>query len=170
MEEQSQAYNKLTTENNEIIIQLKSWEPDSLKEWIFPEFYSYLGFRDYYRLPLRFPFSIHCMEVPDAGTLYNEINVLRFDENNNGEIKIDIENITSFAQNKNFLVGSYIDTKNQKNTKLFFSYEYDKNKINRYATEKELRNFMKNNGFKDDEALVSCESYFNNLSSYSGKK
>ena len=57
------------------------------------EFYTYSGFKDYYRYPLRYPFSIHCINSKENGELYNEVTVNRFDENDNGETFSDRKSV-----------------------------------------------------------------------------
>jgi hypothetical protein len=56
-------------------------------------FYTYWGFRDYYRLPLTYPFSIHCIEELDNGQLFNEKWVTAFDRNDNGETPLSLNAI-----------------------------------------------------------------------------
>src|ERR1700752_4191319 len=81
---------------------LKSYTDSTKKA---PEqFYSYFGFQSYYRFPLRYPYSIHCNYYKGNGELYNEVNVIHFDENDNGEMATGLDNITRLAFDKNWLL------------------------------------------------------------------
>ena len=83
---------------------LKSYLPANANGNEPEQFYTYLGFKDYYRYPLRYPYSIHCMFTQDNGELYNESNVSRFDENDNGEIFAGLNNINKIAFDKSYLL------------------------------------------------------------------
>jgi len=157
------AYNTTNINENEQIKLLQSIEPHNVHGGVLPEFYSYLGYRDYYRLPLRFPYSLHCLEVPDAASLFNEEHVSRFDENNNGEVFCGVENITSFIFNEAIIAGIYIETGSTK--KAYFVYYFDKNKLQKLSSEKALFDILSRNRL-DKEKLMSCEQYYNLLSSY----
>jgi hypothetical protein len=67
-------------------------------------FYTYWGFRDYYRLPITFPFSLHCVDDLDNAQLYNEKWVTDFDRNDNGETALSLSGIHAFAFDKRYLL------------------------------------------------------------------
>lgn len=139
---------------------LMSLEPDSMKGKVPVQFYSYLGFRDYYRLPIAWPYSLHCMDSLGDGSLYNEANVQQFDVNDNGELSCDVNGIMNFAFTKEHLIGMKVKIEN-KPKKVYFAYDL-KNKIEKvFATEQELMKYAASKGFPDKTELKSCKDYYN---------
>lgn len=139
---------------------LMTLEPDSVKGTVPEQFYSYLGFRDYYRLPIVWPYSLHCMDSLGDGTLYNEAKVQQFDVNDNGELSCDINGIMTFAFNKEHLIGMKVKIEN-KPKKVYFAYDF-KNKVEKlFKNEQELLNYAIGKGFDKSTELKSCKDYYN---------
>ena len=51
------------------IAKLKSYVPENVLKTVDAEFYTYAGFRDWWRFPLVYPYSICCIDTLDAGHL-----------------------------------------------------------------------------------------------------
>lgn len=145
--------------NNPQIHLLKSYVPDSLT--VPDQFYYYLGFESYYRMPLRYPYSIHCNLFRDNGELYNEKQVTRFDENDNGEIMMPVDKIDRIAFDKNFLL---IDRKVASNRSADYKHHYilfsfDTEQTEELDSEKELLKLAKEKGYKGKYILMTLEEY-----------
>ncbi len=125
------------------------------------QFYTYLGFRDYYRFPLRFPYSIHCLDTPDNGELYNEANVGRFDENDNGEIYSGISNIHKIAFDKNFLLieQAVTSTRTDKIIHHYILYSLDTEKKEEASSLTKLIQLAKEKGYSGTDTLMTMEQY-----------
>lgn len=138
---------------------LKSYT-DSTKT-IPSEFYSYFGFQDYYRFPLPYPYSIHCNYIKNNGELYNEINVVHFDENDNGEIYTGLDNITQLAFDKNWLLieQSKTSTRSDKLITHYFLFEFATEKQMEVHTEKDLFKLAKEKGYTGADSLMTIEDY-----------
>jgi glucan phosphoethanolaminetransferase (alkaline phosphatase superfamily) len=125
------------------------------------EFYSYLGFKDYYRYPLRYPFSIHSNFEQTNGELYNEKNVSRFDENDNGEIYIDIDNINKIAFDKNYLLIEQTTTSTRTDKIIYHYILFDFNKEIQVEA-KSLQNLVKlakQKGYSGTDTLITLRQY-----------
>jgi hypothetical protein len=125
------------------------------------EFCSYLGFKDYYRYPLRYPFSIHCNFEQTNGELYNEKNVFRFDENDNGEIYIDIDNINKIAFDKNYLLIEQTTT-STRTDKIIYHYilfDFDTEKKEEVKSFQKLLELAKQKGYVGSDTLVTLQQY-----------
>jgi hypothetical protein len=48
---------------------LKSYVPENVLKTVGPKFYTESGFRDWWRIPLVYPYSIHCIDSLDSGRL-----------------------------------------------------------------------------------------------------
>lgn len=86
---------------------LKSMEPEHFKNKIPKSFYSSLGFRDWYRIPIVYPYSFVCIDVVDHGALYNDVNSQDFSVDNHSSISTSIKEIRKFSMNKTHLMGEF---------------------------------------------------------------
>lgn len=126
------------------------------------EFYSYLGFKDYYRYPLRYPFSIHSNFEQTNGELFNEKNVSRFDENDNGEIYIDIDNINKIAFDKNYLLieQSLTSTRTDKIIYHYVLFDFNTEKKEEAKTLQNLVELAKQKGYAGSDTLMTLQQYY----------
>ena len=145
--------------NNEQIALLKSYAKDSIS--VPDQFYYYLGFESYYRLPLRYPYSIHCNVFRDNGELYNEKHVKRFDENDNGEILTAIDKIDRIAFDNSFLLidRKVASTRSADYIHHYLLFSFDTEQTEEANSEKELLKLAKEKGYKGKSTLVSLEKY-----------
>lgn len=141
-------------------IQLLKSYSDSTKN-VPDQFYSYFGYQDYYRFPLTYPYSIHCNYYKDNGELYNEVNVVHFDENDNGEIYSGLDNITRLAFDKNWLLieQTKTSTRTDKLITHYFLFDFATEKQVEVHTEKQLFKLAKEKGYTGSEALMTIEDY-----------
>lgn len=155
----SQQYQMLS--NNEQIKSLKALDEKNNKLNVPEEFYTYLGFSNYYRYPLTYPYSIHCNLFKDDGELFNEVNVNRFDENDNGERTVGIENIKKIAFDNKWLLIEYMaelrETNKTEMRYVLFSFEDEK----RFdcKSEKEMFKMAFQKGYTGDHSLTTIENY-----------
>lgn len=141
-------------------VQLLKSFTDSTKN--VPEgFYSYFGFQDYYRFPLPYPYSIHCNYYKNNGELYNELHVVHFDENDNGEIYVGPDNITRLAFDKNWLLleQSKTSTRSDKLITHYFLFDLATEKQVEVHTEKDLLKLAKEKGYTGTDTLMTIEAY-----------
>ncbi len=150
--------NDAILQNNEHIKTLMSWNSDSTMS-IPNQFYSYLGFQNYYRFPLKFPYSIHCSPFKDNGELYNEETVQRFDENDNGEINMNVASISKLALDENYLLIEQLNIINNKSQKTYCLFNFNNQEQSIFTSEKELFKTALNKGFKGKQKLISIEEY-----------
>lgn len=124
------------------------------------QFYTYLGFKDYYRLPLRYPYSLHCMDSLGNAELFDEANVQQFDVNDNGEVFCEVSGISAFQFNDGHLIGYSIKYDGKKTRKVFFDYNFYKKELKEFKSEKELLKYAKDNGFDQEIKFQTCKSYY----------
>jgi hypothetical protein len=140
---------------------LKSYLPANILNNEPEEFYSYAGFKDYYRYPLRYPYSVHCMYTKDNGELYNEVNVSRFDENDNGEMYAGLSNINKIAFDKNFLLveQTVTSTRTDKLINHYILYNFETEKKEEAPSLSKLLQLAKEKGYTGSETLLTMEQY-----------
>lgn len=149
--------------SSEQIKLLKSYLPANILNNEPEQFYTYLGFKDYYRLPLRYPYSIHCMYSRENGELYNEVNVNRFDENDNGELFSGISNINKIAFDKNYLLieQSLTSTRTDKLIKHYILFDLETEKQQEAKSLQNLIQLAKEKGYAGADTLMTLEQYHN---------
>ncbi|MES2565324.1 MAG: hypothetical protein V4565_00560 [Bacteroidota bacterium] len=127
------------------------------------EFYSYAGFNDYYRYPIRYPFSIHCMDSKGYGELYNEVDVSRFDENDNGEIFSGISDINKIAFDKNYLLieQALSSTRTDKLINHYILFNFETEKKEEVPSLQKLLQLAKSKGYTGCDSLMTLEQYYN---------
>lgn len=143
------------------ILLLKSYLPENTSGNESEQFYTYLGFKDYYRYPLRYPYSIHCMYTKDNGELYNESNVGRFDENDNGEIYAGLSNINKIAFDKSYLLveQAITSTRTDKIINHYILYSLDTEKKEETTSLSKLLQLAKEKGYTGPDTLMTLEQY-----------
>lgn len=153
-----QMSNDIVISNNEHIKTLMSWNKDSLT-YVPNQFYSYLGFQNYYRFPLKYPYSIHCSPFKDNGEMYNEKQVERFDENDNGEINVNIANISKLALDQNYILMEQLSIINNKAQKTYCLFNFNNEEQTIFTSTKELFKCARSKGYKGADTLMSIETY-----------
>jgi hypothetical protein len=143
------------------IIQLKKLVPENMTQSASDDFYTYLGYQDYHRYPIRFPYSLHHDYYTETAELYNEINVMRFDENDNGEIYAGISDISKLAFDNHLLLieQQVSSTRSNKPIKHYILFDMDSEKKEKVLTEKELFNMAKQKGYSGPDTLMSIDKY-----------
>jgi hypothetical protein len=147
--------------NNEQIKLLKDYSIQNNSENVPEQFYTYLGFGNYFRYPLTYPYSLHCNLFKDDGELFNEENVVRFDENDNGERSLNIENIKKIAFDNKWLLVEYMAELRETNkTEMrFVLFSFEDAKRTDCNSEKELYKTAIQKGYKGNKKLISIEDY-----------
>jgi hypothetical protein len=153
-------YNFADSLNSPQLKYLKLIEPKDLKQAIPAQFYNYLGFRDYYRMPLRYPFSIHCTDALDNGQLFNEKEVEKFDESNNGEIDCQVTGIQEFVFDEHFLIARQTFPTERKEISSYIIYNFDNEKSEKIASLDALIARAQTLGFSRPLKFVSCKDYY----------
>jgi hypothetical protein len=143
-------------DSNATVRILRSYEAENSSEKVPDEFYTYLGFHDYYRMPLRYPFSLHCIDVLETASLFNEKYVVNYDVSDNGEIDCQVNDITGFAfDNKILIAKQTSDTKEK-----YIIYEFDSDKQSSYHSQEEaFKAAKKQFKYSGADTLISVMNY-----------
>jgi len=146
-----------SSRHNSQIELLKSYEPGTLSNKIPTSFYSYFGFRDWYRYPLIYPYSINCIDVADFGQIYDERNAVDITYDDKGVNQLQVYGITKFAFDKNYLIAklsSQFDTEERGYVIFkFSSQEYEQ--FNNYS---ELMKKANEYGYEGSD-LITIKEY-----------
>lgn len=136
---------------------LKALEPAKYSNNVPPAFYNYLGFRDYYRMPITYPYSLHCTDFLGDASLYNEEEVTEFDKNDNGEIASGLEGINEFTFDSKMLLAKRNLSKTQTE---YVIYLFEQKETEEIETLEKLKARAKVLKFSKPVTLVTCKEYF----------
>ncbi len=152
----SYKYNDLNT--NATIKKLKEFEVMNSETHVPKEFYVYYGFSDYYRMPITYPYSLHCTDVLETATLYNENNVSEFNINDNGEVETDINGIKEFAFDNSALIARVGASGDEK--EMYKVYSLTASKLAVFPTLKEaVKTARKEFGYRGHDTLINVLEY-----------
>lgn len=143
--------------NNFQIKLIKSYIPDSTLEQIPNKYFSYFGFRDWWRYPLVYPYSIRCIDRIDYGYLCNEKNAIDIANSSEGVKQLNIDNIRKFTFDKRFMFG--IIQKRSSEQIQYFKFNFENENQEFYSSEKELKNAMNEANFDGDTTMMSLVKY-----------
>lgn len=138
---------------------LKSLTPDSLKKEVPASFFTYFGFRDWYRFPLVYPYSINCVDILDYGQLYNERLAANISESNEGVIQLQIFGIRAFTFDENLLLAKLMNQMEPSRPASYILFYFGTQKTETFNSEDQLFKRAREIGFKEDLLLLTPKEY-----------
>lgn len=144
---------------NPQVERLKSYVPEATRATIQPGYYTYFGFRDWWRFPLVYPYSIHAIDVLDHGRLCDERRVTDYRDINNQElIETGIDGITHLALDANLLL---LRTRDRGSSTLaaFVLFQFGTGEQTAFSTEAELFEKAGALGFEGEQELITLRQY-----------
>jgi hypothetical protein len=130
---------------------LKSYVPKETLESIDPEFYTYFGFRDWWRFPLVYPYSIHAVDSLDDGYLVDERPVTDYESDSTNDAVDLFDGIQTFTFDKNYLLAD--------REKDFILFEFKTGKQSSFKTKQELINEAKRLQYAGDFKFMTLQEY-----------
>jgi hypothetical protein len=150
-------YNALNT--NITIKVLKSYEKaDSTA--VPEEFYVYFGFRDYYRMPLTYPYALHCVDALEKASLFNEKKVSNFNTSDNGEIDCNLNNITEFAFDDKMLIAKQTEGELGKGNNSYLIFDLKSTATTKCNSEKDAFVKAKKMNYSGPDTLTTVLNYY----------
>jgi len=121
------------------------------------DFYTYTGFRDWWRWPLVYPYSIYSIDTKySKGILYDESAQESIkDPNNSGYSFSKLSAIEEFSFDCNFLL--------VKNESKYYLFSFNTQEIEISQDEKGLFNKAKQAGYSGEKELMDLEEYNNKV-------
>ena len=144
---------------------LKSYVSEGVLSKANPDYYAYFGFRDWWRFPLVYPYSIHTIDEVDYGCLYNEGNVKNYEDINNQKlINMDICGITHLNLDQNYLLlqvdkDSRFREENEVVKGEFILFNFNTAAAKRFVSKDELLTEAKKLGFSGKLELMTLREY-----------
>ena len=132
-----------------------------IKEFSFPEkdstanYFYYFGFRDWYRWPLVYPYSLNSVDIKDNGFICDESKAKDITSSQDGIDQISLGDIKRFSFNKEILIAETGDE--HPNTYKLFNFK--NKKISSFNSLKDLQNESLKYGQLISDTLVTLEDY-----------
>ncbi|MBK5719411.1 hypothetical protein JGH11_00865 [Dysgonomonas sp. Marseille-P4677] len=128
---------------------------------IIPEtFFTYGGFRDSYRIPLVYPYSMVMIDEMKYGSLKDESGISNIATEVNNS-KVIISGITSFAFDKNHLLAK-TEGKTSKEIK-YILFDFNSKQIEMFDSQIDLLQKAKESGFDISNTMDNPRTYYYNL-------
>ncbi|HEY1039573.1 MAG TPA: hypothetical protein VGF30_09230 [Bacteroidia bacterium] len=123
-------------------------------------FYTYFGSQGFSRMPLIYPYAIHCWDSKDQGTLVDESKVTDIETAPGGEENM-IFNVSAVNYDANLVLMRISSLQQETNRELYTYTLYEvKGKTSKdYKSEAELFAAAKKAGYKGEKILISLWDY-----------
>ena len=145
------------------IAKLKSYVPAHLLKTVDPEFYSYPGFRDWWRFPLTYPYSIQCIDTFESGDLCRHDGKSNISDGEEAQIQ-GLSALTAFSFDARYLVGlTDIEGTHSKTGSRIFKWvliEFATGEIDSFESEEGLATAAKARGYSGDMELEDVKTRY----------
>lgn len=142
------------------IVILKKLESDSISGKVPPKFYSNRGFRDWYRYPLIYPYSINWADSPySGGIVMDERNVKDINWSSEGSKQVLNRGIHFLSFDQNYLFAGYFENEYNRDTLHYYILHFGNNKVEELKSERELRKRAKELNFEKVDSMISIDDY-----------
>jgi len=139
---------------------LKSYVPAKTLPAINPGYYTYFGFRDWWRFPLVYPYSIHTIDTVNYGRLLDESKVVNYDDINHQElIGTGVDAITHLALDRRYLLlRTEVGTQETADVQ-YILFEFSTAKQTTFDSEETLFEAAKALNFEGELSLITLSDY-----------
>ena len=129
---------------------LKSYASNETLESMNPDFYTHFGFRDWWRYPLVYPYSINAVDSLDYGYLVDESAVTSYMSSEHNELQL-LYSIKRFTFDKNYmLIGRESD---------FILFSFDSGEMLGFDIEEKLFSEARGLGFEGRYEFMTLREY-----------
>jgi hypothetical protein len=130
---------------------LKSYVSEQTLESMNPDFYTYFGFRDWWRAPLVYPYSIHVIDGLESGYLVDESAITDY-ETASLQNGVDLfSGIQRFTFDKNYLL---VDRGSD-----FILFKFQTGESQPFETEQDLITEAQNLQFEGNFEFITLKDY-----------
>jgi hypothetical protein len=140
---------------------LKSYEPKAYKGKVPKDFYYYDGFRDWWRFPLVYPYSIGCIDTKDYGYITSDKDKTDFRAGGGVTPLTDI--FDKFTLDRNVFIGNRCNDGFGQDTthysESYFIFSFADGKQSTVAGRKNLARKLKELHFSGDTAFMTITQY-----------
>jgi hypothetical protein len=141
---------------------LKTYEPEKYKWKVPKEYYYYYSFRDWWRYPLVYPYSIYSIDVLETGVLANDSSKMNSWER--GSPDLITHPFYSFIFDKNYLIGSVLPDTNKIDVMIkalpeYFIFDFRNEKSETIMGETYMKKKLDEINFTGDRKFITIREY-----------
>ncbi|MEI8376457.1 MAG: hypothetical protein WCJ35_26875 [Planctomycetota bacterium] len=134
--------------------------PTNVLKTVDPEFYTYAGFRDWFRFPLVYPYSICCGDSLDAGCLCRHDGKSKISDGKDEQLQ-GLHFLTAFSFDAHFLVGTRNEAWPSSNGALtWVLVDFANGKIESFLSKDQLAAAAKARGYSGDLEFADVKTRF----------
>jgi hypothetical protein len=139
---------------------LRSYVPPDVLATINPEYYTYFGFRDWWRFPLVYPYSIHTIDMVDWGFLYDDSRVVDYRSGTDASTSTGISGIRQLALDRNYLLLKTQKELWKEDSEIqFVIFKFSTQEKWTFDSEDRMFEKVKSLGFQGDLRLMTLREY-----------
>ena len=138
---------------------LKSYCPEELKDKAPENFYTYKGFYDWYRIPLRYPYSLVSIDVLNFAFIQNELEVEDITQKPNTAISLNLKDIVLFDFDSHHLI-AISEANFGASDPEYYYLDFETGNILQLDTEEELIQLALKNNFEHEINLKTVRDYY----------
>lgn len=150
-----------TSNNNDTtdyVRTLKTFEPEKYKGKVPDGYYTYYGFRDWWRFPVVYPYSLTCIDVMESGTLINESARINFEDGN--PVIEASPKFNRFTFDANYLAAEIYISPGEKTPGMqFFIFEFRTGSILKYKDLESINKKLNELNFKGEKIMITIRKY-----------
>ncbi len=153
------------TDTSNYIKILKTYEPEKYKGKVPKEYYNLYSFRDKWRYPLVFPYSIYSInsiDVLETGAIAMDTNENNF--SNRGSPSFITKPFFTFIFDKNYLIGSLLPDTNKTDVMIkalpeYFIFDFRNGKSEAIMGETPMKKKLDEINFSGDRKFITIREY-----------
>jgi hypothetical protein len=153
-----------TKRRAEHIAKLKGYVPANVLKTVDPEFYTYSGFRDWWRFPLVYPYSIQCIDSLSSGHLCQHDGKSKISDGHAESYVQGLGSLLAFNIDAHFLVGhtdgEAEDPKTGAPVLRWILFDFTTGQIHSFKTKEELGAAAKVRGYSGDMEMPDIKSHY----------
>lgn len=131
--------------------------PAAMRGKIDSQFWNFEGFRDWYRIPVRYPYSIQCIDSLEKGAINENLAGGKCDDPNKQERQTGVSGITFYSADANML----IYRKDVREKVIWGIFTFDSGTNHEYASQEEMLRVAKERGFSGKLEMRTIQEQHN---------
>ncbi len=139
----------------EINLYNQGFDDETIKERAPDDYYSCVGYRDWFRRYLVYPYSIQAIDLPDQGTLCDDRNATNI-KNNEGVQELGLRNICELCYDDKLLLAHCKDRFDE-SSESFALFNFETQNLEYFDSMYELRTSAEKQGYSRKVHMINLE-------------
>lgn len=136
---------------------VKSYEPLKYRGKVIDDYYTFYGFRDWWRFPVVYPYSLTCIDILDRGAIVNDSATTDFQKG--GTTQFVTPYFTGFVFNSRYMAAQMTEDDKLNNHAEYFIFEFETGKTEFVVEKTTLIKKLAILGFGENPPFITIRSY-----------